>query len=118
MPVVKKDLLLNALFLQRAVDLGIDSNPGDFASLSLKAMLEMQEKDKPNLVYKWSRCLHNSEGKSSIDMDRMPFGLMQYCIEFFSCTHVSQVSNQKAAAAGQRSASMMAAFFAGSANLR
>ncbi|CAH3170892.1 unnamed protein product, partial [Porites evermanni] len=69
----------------------IDSNHGEFASLSRKATLELQEKDKPNLVYKWSRCLHNSEGKSSIDMDRMPFGSMQYCIEFFSCTHVSQI---------------------------
>ena len=28
LPEVKKDLLLNALFLQRAIDHGIDSNPG------------------------------------------------------------------------------------------
>ena len=55
LPVEKKDLLLNALFLQCTVNIGIDSNLGDFASLSLKAML----------VYKWSRYLHNSEGKSS-----------------------------------------------------
>ena len=91
LPDMKKDLLLNALYLQRAIDHGIDSNPGDYASLSLKAMLALQEKGKPNLVYKWCRCLHNNEGKSSMDFDRMPFGLIQYCMEFFSCTHVSQV---------------------------
>ena len=87
----KRDLLLDHLYLQRATDLGIDSNPGDYASLSMKAMLQLQEKGKPNLVYKWSRCLHNGEGKSSLDFNKMPFGLIQYSIEFFSCTHVSQV---------------------------
>ena len=93
LPDIKKDLLLDRLFLQRATDLGIDSNPGDYATLSMKAMLKLQEKGKPNLVYKWSRCLYNEEleGKPSLDFDRMPFGLIQYSIEFFSCTHVSQV---------------------------
>ncbi|KAJ7373303.1 hypothetical protein OS493_012894 [Desmophyllum pertusum] len=84
---IKKDLLLDRLYLQRATDLGIDSNPGDYASLSIKAMLKLQEKGKPNLVYKWSRCLHNEQGKPSLDFNRMPFGLLQYSIEFFSCTH-------------------------------
>lgn len=91
LPDVKKDILLNSLFLQRATDHGIDSNPGDFATVSLRAMLTLQQNAKPNLVYKWSRCLHNEEEKSSLDFERMPFGLIQYCMEFFSCTHVSQV---------------------------
>lgn len=41
LPDVKKDILLNSLFLQRANDHGIDSNPGDFATVSLKAMLTL-----------------------------------------------------------------------------
>ena len=98
LPDVKKELLLNGWFLQHAIERGIDSNPGDFATLSLKAMLALQENGKPNLVYKWCRCLYNYDGKSSMDFDRMPFGLIQYCMEFFSCTHVSQVRKFKAAA--------------------
>ena len=98
LPEVKKDVLLNAFFLQRAIDHGIDSNPGDFPTLSLKSMVALQENGKPNLVYKWCRCLHNHDGKSSMDFSRMPFGLIQYCIEFFSCTHVSQVRKLKHAA--------------------
>jgi len=91
LPDVKKDILLNSFFLQRANDHGIDSNPGDFATVSLRAILKLQQNAKPNLVYKWSRCLYNEEGKSSLDFERMPFGLIQYCMEFFSCTHVSQI---------------------------
>ena len=81
-------MLLNKWFLQQATGMGIDSNPADFAALSLEAMLLLQRNDKPNLVYKW-----NDEGKPSLDLNRMPFGMLQYIIEFFSCTvtHVAQV---------------------------
>lgn len=53
LPEVKKDLLLNALSLQHAIDHGIDSDPGDFTTLSMKSMVTLQENGKPNLVYKW-----------------------------------------------------------------
>ena len=54
--------LLNKWFLQQATELGIDSNPADFATLSLEAMLMLQRNGKPNLVYKWCSCLCNDEG--------------------------------------------------------
>ena len=77
LPGIKKDLLLDRLFFHCATDLGIDSNPGDYANLPMKAMLKLQEKGKLHLVYKWSRRLYNEEleGKPSLDFDRMPFGL-------------------------------------------
>jgi len=83
--------LLNKWFLQQATEVGIDSNLADFATLSLEAMLMLQRNDKPNLVYKWCSCLYNDEGKPSLDLNRMPLGMLQYIIEFFSCTHVAQV---------------------------
>ena len=43
---------LNKLFLQQAPEVGIDSNPADFATLSIEAMLMLQRNGKPNLVYK------------------------------------------------------------------
>ena len=84
-------MLLNKWFLQQATEVGIDSNPADFATLSLEAMLMLQRNGKPNLVYKWCSCLYNDEGKLSLDLNRMPLGMLQYIIEFFSCTHVAQV---------------------------
>ena len=71
--------------------MGIDSSPADYASLSLAAMLELQIHEKPNLVYKWSQSLtRKPNGTPVLQMNRMPFGLLQYQIEFFSCTNTSQ----------------------------
>ena len=84
-------MLLHKWFLQQATEVGIDSNPADFATLSLEAMRMLQRNGKHNLVYKWCSCLYNDEGKPSLDLNRMPFGMLQYIIEFFSCTHVAQV---------------------------
>ena len=85
--------VLNNMYLQVANKMGIDTNPADYASMSLAAMVELQNNKKPNLVYKWSQCLtRKSEGKPALKMNRMPFGLIQYQIEFFSCTNSTQVS--------------------------
>ena len=84
-------MLLNKWFLLQVTGVGIDSNPADFATLSLEAMLMLQRNDNPNLVYEWGRCLCNDEGKPSLDLNQMPFGMLQYIIEFFPCTHVAQV---------------------------
>lgn len=84
-------MLLNKWFLQQATEVGIDTNPAYFATLSLEAMLMLQRNGKPNLVNKWCSCLYNDEGKPSLDLNRMPFGMLQYIIEFFTCTHVAQV---------------------------
>lgn len=43
LPDAKKDVLLDRLFLQRATEQGIDSNPGDFATMSVEAMSILQE---------------------------------------------------------------------------
>ena len=84
-------MLLDRGYLQQARDMGINSNPADFATRSLKAMLLLQKNQKPNLMYLWCSCLYNEEGKPSLDLNRMPFGMLQYIMEFFSCTHVAQV---------------------------
>ncbi|XP_048587841.1 uncharacterized protein LOC125570328 isoform X1 [Nematostella vectensis] len=53
-------------------------------------MKNLQMQGKPNLVYKWCQCLHGVN--RSLQLDRMPFGMIQYRIEFFSCTHIAQIS--------------------------
>ena len=86
-----REQLLDELFLTAAVEKGITSNPLLFASSSLNAMKLLQDNGKPNLVSKWSKCIWGNNGKSKLDIHRMPFGLIEYQIKFFSCTNVQQV---------------------------
>ena len=72
LPYQEKMVLLDKQFADVAIAEGIDTNPADFASISLGAMKVLQESGKPNL-------------------HRMPFGLMQYQMEFFTSTNVMQV---------------------------
>lgn len=83
--------LLDDMFLTAAVHRGIISNPLSFASTSLNAMKLLQDSGKPNLISKWSRCIWGPDGKPKLDFERMPFGLIEYQIEFFSCSNVMQV---------------------------
>ena len=83
--------LLDDMFLTAAVHRGITSNPLSFASTSLNGLKLLQDSGKTNLISKWSRCIWGPEGKPKLDFGRMPFGLIEYQIEFFSCTNVMQV---------------------------
>ena len=86
--------LANLCFLELALKNGIDSNPADFVSLSVSAMKKLQEQKKNNLVYKFAFCLaRNRPGsdKTLFPLDRMPFGLVEYQIDFFSATNIMQV---------------------------
>ena len=90
------ETLLNELFLHLALEHNITSNPGKYCSLSIKAMKLLKKNNKSNLLYKFALALCNTKpvtGEPVFPMDRMPFGLVEYQIEFFSCTHVKQVQN-------------------------
>lgn len=86
--------ILDRLYTRAARKIGITSNPQTFVQLSMNAMTRLEENSKPNLVLKFCQGLamdrSNNEGPL-IPTHRMPFGLIQYCIEFFACTNVMQV---------------------------
>lgn len=89
-----KEVLLDNLYLQVAKANGIDSNPSDYACLSINAMKKLQAGGKNNLLYKFTQCIAVDRPDKSgplMLMDRMPFGMVEYCIEFFSCTITDQV---------------------------
>lgn len=88
----EKMALLDREFVAVARTQGIDTNPADFCSISLGAMKTLQENGKPNLIHKWSKCVFGEDGKPLIPLHRMPFGVIQYQMEFFTCTNVMQVS--------------------------
>ena len=87
---------LDEFYMHLAVSAGITSNPRNFGSNSIKAMARLQRENKPNLVYKFSEMLTSQKflnvTEPVVKLDRMPFGLLDYTIQFFTCSHVKQVN--------------------------
>ena len=86
-----KMVMMDKQFVDAAISQGIDTNPADFTSLSLGAMKVLQENGKPNLIHTWAKCVFGENGNPLILIHRMPFGLIQYQMQFFASTNVMQV---------------------------
>lgn len=86
--------IANKAFHKLAIKNGINSNPGDFASNSVMAMKRLQDAGKNNLLYKFAECIaRNRPGSQDclMPLNKMPFGLIEYQLEFFTCTNSDQV---------------------------
>ena len=87
--------IVDKLYTWIACKRGLTSNPRTFIQLSLEAMKRLEDDNKVNLVFKFCQGLALDRPDKSgplIPIHRMPFGLMQHCIEFFTCTNVMQVT--------------------------
>lgn len=87
--------IMEELYAWQAKKMGVSSSVLGFVQLSLKAMRRLEVNGKVNLVVKFCQCLANDRPDKSgplVPLHRMPFGMIQYCIEFFTCTNVMQVS--------------------------
>ena len=82
---------MDKMFANLASSCGINAKLSKFISLSVKAMKTLQDAGKNNLIYKWAKCIVGENGKPLIALDRMPFGLIEYQMEFFTATNVMQV---------------------------
>lgn len=85
--------LVNLAFLELATRNGIDTNP-DFATLAVKGMKTLKNHNKGNLIYKLAMCIAKtrpSTGQSLFPLDWMPFGPVEFQIEFFSATNIMGV---------------------------
>jgi len=81
-------------FCKLAIKNGSSSNPGDFASNSVMAMKRLQAAEKNNLLYKFAECIAKRRPGSQeylMQLDKMPFGPIEYQLEFFTCTNSDQV---------------------------
>ena len=73
---------------------GIVSYPKNFVQTSLAAMKRLEANGKSYLVYKFCQVLAFDRPDKSgplVPINRMPFGLLENCMEFFTCTNVTQV---------------------------
>lgn len=85
--IINMEAIADAAFFQLAVIKGITSYPSDFASMSSKAMHRLQSLNKPNVLLNFAYCLGKERPGTQdplMPINRMPFGLIQYQIEFFS----------------------------------
>ena len=86
---------IDVAFLQLAIKKSMTLNPRHFASIIIKAMQYLQMEKKPNLVYKFSEMVtlqkFGNPAEPVIQLGRMPFGLIEYVIQFFVTPHVKQV---------------------------
>lgn len=81
-------------FMELVKTTSINSNPADFISRSIRCMESLQVHGKSNLLYKFAFCITEKcpeTDKPILLMDRMPFGLIEYQLEFFACTNIMQV---------------------------
>jgi hypothetical protein len=85
------DLIFGELLRRKSVDI-----PGsDFIKLSVSAMENLQEKKKSNVVYKLAKIVGVKRSDSDeclLPLSRMPWGLLQYQIDFFACKHINEVT--------------------------
>ena len=61
---VKLEKIADASFLELALRAGIDTNPGNFASLSAKAIKLLQSQGKTNLVYRFAYVIATARPES------------------------------------------------------
>lgn len=87
---------LNKCFDIVSKKFGITTNVLNFPQLSLYAMRKLQELEKSNTVYNLSKVISETRpgtSESLMPLKRMPFGMIQFAIDFFATTNVMQVIN-------------------------
>ena len=77
--------LADLAFVELGTRNGIDTNSSDFAPLAVERMKRLQEQKKGNLIYKFAMCIGKKQPGTQqllFLLDQMPFGLVEYQIEF------------------------------------
>jgi hypothetical protein len=87
----QKLVMMDKMFADLCQSAGIIANLRSFVSLSVEAMSVLQNAGKPNLIHKWAKCIVGENGVPLMPINRMPFGLIQYQMEFFTSTNIMQV---------------------------
>lgn len=88
------ETITDALYSMLATKKGLNHSVKTFVGTSTNAMVRLQEAGKPNIVLKLAEVIYPPETRSLhplMPMDRMPFGLVQYQIEFFHSYNSDQV---------------------------
>ena len=63
----------------------------DFPKTCFSAMNTLYEKKKHTLIIQLCKCLESVNGASRMPLDRMPFGLLDYNIQFYASSRTNLV---------------------------
>ena len=88
--------MLDSTFKTVCLENGIGHPPEKFLTLSVQSMKTLQENGKPNVLLDFAKCLGTNKPDSNeplLPINKMPFGLIQHQLQFFSATNVNQVLN-------------------------
>lgn len=88
--------MLDSTFKSVCLENGIKDPPEKFLTLSVQSMKTLQENGKPNVLLDFAKCLGTNKPDSNeplLPINKMPFGLIQHQLQFFSATNVNQVLN-------------------------
>ena len=83
--------VVDSLVSSVASKTGLSWNVIGFLDTACRAMCELEAHEKSNVVFFWCRCIADKKENGKTPLDRMPFGLIQYQMEFFNVIHVCQV---------------------------
>lgn len=86
-------ILLSRLFSQLMLDKDIPL-PDDYLLYSCKAMLQLSQNGRSNVLYKLAKGIgtDRADGTDScFPCKRMPIGLLEYMVDFFSCHSIQEV---------------------------
>ena len=97
MSVRLKSQILNHLFKLTLVDDGglefFKFVKADFLPLSVRAMETLYKEGKHNLVYHLSKCFESPAPR--MDLNRMPYGLIDYNVRFFSSNKTQKLGMEE-----------------------
>ena len=62
--------------------LGVTQGAPDFVSLSLHGMQNLEQTQRSNGLYGFAKCVERKDETLCMLLDRMPFGLIEYQINF------------------------------------
>ena len=87
--------LLNFLFRRIVLDFGgiefFKFVTPDFLDTSIQGMKGLFDENKQNLVLKLARCFEKQGEDFRMPMNRMPFGLLDYNVNFFSSQYTQKL---------------------------
>lgn len=70
--------------------------PSDFLALSVKAMYQLKEARRTNVIYNMTKAIgtkRTGSNESRLPVTRMPMGLLEYCANFYSASSLQKVTS-------------------------
>ena len=89
----EKLAVISRLFEAQAVHCGVKF-PADYLSLSITSAINLKEAGRSNMLYSLAKAagsLRDDGSDTLLPLKRLPTGLIEHCLNFFTATSLNQV---------------------------